>query len=69
MSKWQPIETSPRSDFHNPVRLILWLKNAGVAFGKVYDDYEGGFIVVADGYHGNWEATRWMPLPPPPENE
>lgn len=64
---WQPIETAPRSTFNIVKRVILWNEDHKTpCFGEVYDDGEGGIFVSANGYHGKWNITHWMPLPEPP---
>lgn len=67
-AQWQPIETAPISDALNPMhRIMMWMPGAGVAFGYVYGDGDGGIMTAPEGYSGSvWKVTHWMPLPAPP---
>lgn len=67
MSEWQPIETAPRSTFFKSCELMLWNEDhKRPCFGYIYDDEQGGILVSAGGYHGNWNITHWKPMPEPP---
>lgn len=58
---WQPIETAETRD-----GVLLYSPKFGTQMGRTYRHSNGEVTAVAYGFHGDWEITHWMPLPPPP---
>ncbi len=64
--QWQPIATAP-----SDVRGLVYFNcrdGRGVSLGKAFrfgDEVTG----IAEGFHGDWNVTHWMPLPPAPGME
>lgn len=66
MSEWQPIETAPDAE-----TILVYVNDPlgkGVHFGCVYRYPDGTFYPRAQGLHGDWKITHWMPLPEPPQS-
>ena len=73
-SEWMPIDSVPaRPAGENQITVLLWVSNGGdngkgsVEFGCAYLSRDGSKKARANGYHGDWKITHWMPLPPPPK--
>ena len=69
VSGWQPIDEAPATEAHEDAeRLLVWVADGGLdgkgqmAFGRVFGSKRtGGRRVVAEGFHGNWNITHYMP--------
>lgn len=64
--QWQPIETAPRDGR----RVLVWIDEKhqkGCAFAKLWWYESGRLGGGAEGYNGDWNITRWMPLPAAPK--
>lgn len=69
MAKWQLIETARRpesGDVHDAPRVLLF-GDCGIQMGHVYVYSDNDKLARAEGYHGDWNITHWMPLPEPPK--
>ena len=67
---WQPITTAPLSwkgSYSEPERVLVWGERCGVQMGCVHVYLDGHRSATAEGYHGDWGITHWMPLPQPPK--
>ena len=65
---WQEIETAkaPESGQWGDVPRVLLFGNCGVQMGHIYVYPDGHRTARAEGHHGEWNITHWMPLPDGP---
>lgn len=66
---WQTIDTAPTSDdaFLRDVEPCLVFGPAiGMKIGRAWRYPDGESRADAEGFHGEWLITHWMPLPEPP---
>jgi hypothetical protein len=73
MSKieWKHLSEHPlMADTHPfaPRVLVYSEKIPGVEFGRVYRYPDGHISATAEGYHGDWNITRWAEIPDGPED-
>jgi hypothetical protein len=65
--EWQPISTAPKDG----TEFLVYKPTTGITVCLWLDDdhpaYEGECPHVAWDHSGYWDATHWMPLPPPPK--
>jgi hypothetical protein len=62
MSQWLPVERHPNVGANAP-RVLVWGPKVGVEMGRIYHYEDGHLMPRAEGYHGDWEITHYMPLP------
>jgi len=61
-NQWQPIETAPKDGTF----ILLYDKNVGVHQGRwIGSPFSMGWRQCSN--FGMYDATHWMPLPPPPQ--
>lgn len=67
--EWQPIESC--SVFSRPgeerKRILVYGPTLGIHLGYCIDYGDGSRFHAAEGFHGDWNITHWMPLPEPPQ--
>lgn len=66
--RWQPIETCDRLTTPGSERVrVLVYGEMGIQPGYVVGYPDGDRKAIAEGFHGDWAITHWMPLPEPPQ--
>jgi hypothetical protein len=71
VSQWQPIEHCTFASRLGEERryVLVYGPQVGIQRGYVIDYGDGTQHRAAEGFHGDWKITHWMPLPDPPTPE
>lgn len=59
---WRDLSEHPALG-HDAPRVIIWGYDCGVQMGHVYRYPNGKTTPRAEGFHGEWNITKWMPTP------
>jgi len=66
---WKTLDAAPVWDYQmgSPPTCLVYGPDIGVKTGRAWKYPDGEAVAQADGFHGQWLITHWMPLPEKPE--